>query len=524
MKRIIYVFFLLTFFSFFVNRTLGQPIPLWNYTINITPNSDIAYDVANDSSNNIIVVGYDYTPGTYQWRIMKFYPDGRSMWNYTDNSTRYTIYPQSVAVDNESNIIAVGLDTPVYGDSRWRIMKLAPDKTSLWNYTDNISTGSDKAQSVAVDNESNIIVAGWDNSTGNLQWRIMKLDKDKNSLWNYTDNPSSYDEWAYGVAIDKQNNIIAVGFDNKYGIGDSDWRIMKLDKDKNEIWNYTPKLSSGSDVAWDVAVDGFDNIIVVGSEFVNGADYRWKIMKIAPDRTSLWNYTDNPKSNDVDRAYGVDIDNNNNIIVVGTDRNLTSPVNNQWRIIKIAPDGTSLWNHTINISSGRDEAWSVAVDKENNFIVVGYDANTTPANNEWTIMKFSDVPVCGDGKFEPWKGEECEKSLPNRDAPCPRYAKCNETCNCEDFRPRMLGCNYFDYCENGHVPNVPGSPCIFGMFANCWTAETDTAIITLINDTCQDESWANHTWMTCPNGTASCGNGYCETGETHFSCLGDCPS
>jgi len=521
MKRIISVFFLLTFLSFFATKTLGEPILLWNHSINITPDPDEAYSVANDSSNNYIVVGYDYLQKLYQWRIMKFASDGTPQWNYTENSTWYKSFATSVAVDKDNNITVVGWDNKT-GDNEWRIMKFDPNEKSLWNYTANFSLGDDRAQSVAVDKDNNIIVAGYDNLTGNPEWNIMKLDKNKNSIWNYTYNPSPYFDKAYGVAVDKDNNITAVGFDNS--TGDYEWRIMKLDKNKNLLWSITTKLSSGSDIAQGVAIDKDNNIIVVGYQYVGIGDDQWRIMKLAPNGTSLWNYTDNP-STSPDWAQAVAIDNYNNIIVVGNDYNLTPP-NNEWRIMKFDPNGKSLWNYSLNISTGYDKALGVAVDKDNNYIVVGFDRITV--NDEWTIMKISDAPVCGDGKYEPLKDEECENATLNRDAPCKPYAKCNNTCQCEDFGPTMLGCNYYDYCDNGHVPNNPGTPCLFDRHGNCWTEETDPAIITLINDTCQDGSWANHTWMSCPYGTASCGshgegNGICETGESHISCPADCP-
>jgi uncharacterized delta-60 repeat protein len=511
MKKIIYVFFLLAFFSFFAARTFGEPIHIWNHSINITPGPDIAFDIANDSSNNIIVVGYEFLQKIYQWKMMKLGPDGSFQWDYTENSNWYNSVAQSVAVDKDNNIIVAGYDNST-GDTDWRIMKFYPNGASIWNYTPpKLSYTADRAQAVAVDKDNNIIVAGYDNSTGNLEWRIIKLDKDKNYIWDYTYNPSPYSDQAYGVAVDKDNNITVVGFDNS--TGDQEWTIIKLDKDKNLLWRITTKLSPYSDGAEGVAVDKDNNIIVVGWESVSSGDQQWRIMKLAPNGTSLWNYTDNPSPNK-EYPLNAGIDNNNNIIVVGFDGNLTSPVNNQWRIIKLASDKTSLWNYSLNISPDNDKAQSIAVDKDNNYIVVGYDKNTgIPRNEEWTIMKFSDPPVCGDGKFEPWKGEECDSSF-NHDAPCPPFAKCNDTCQCDDFGPNMLGCNYYDYCENGHVPNNLGTPCIFGMHDNCWTAETDEAIKTLINDTCQDGGWANHTWMTCPNGTADCGNPYCETGES----------
>ncbi|MDI6826818.1 MAG: hypothetical protein QMD36_06615, partial [Candidatus Aenigmarchaeota archaeon] len=67
---IILSFFMLLFFVH--NACAGASyISISNYTVDLSPDYDVAYDVAIDSNNDIIVVGYDKSPGDAQWRIMK---------------------------------------------------------------------------------------------------------------------------------------------------------------------------------------------------------------------------------------------------------------------------------------------------------------------------------------------------------------------------------------------------------------------------------------------------------------------
>ena len=86
---------------------------------------------------------------------------------------------------------------------------------------------------------------------------------------------------------------------------------------------------------------------------------------------------------------GVAVDSHNNITLVGYD-NATGSY--EWRIIKLGYDGVSLWNYTENFSDDDDYATSVAVDQEDNAMIVGFvHASQSEHQYEWRVMKFSPV-------------------------------------------------------------------------------------------------------------------------------------
>ncbi|MDI6826810.1 MAG: hypothetical protein QMD36_06575, partial [Candidatus Aenigmarchaeota archaeon] len=164
----------------------------------------------------------------------------------------------------------------------------------------------------------------------------------------------------------------------------------------------------------------------------------------------------------------------------------------------------------------------VAVDSNDNIIVVGYD--NSPGNPQWRIMKFYEPAVCGDGNYEPLKGEECDWSV--GDDPCPHYAYCNISCQCHDFRPEMSGCDYYDYCINGTDATNPTESCCeqkplgsgitieccltgglpsdcsspfavrnqnaIAKYDYCWIEDYD------ITDVCIDNLYWDHWYGTCP--------------------------
>jgi len=102
--------------------------------------------------------------------------------------------------------------------------------------------------------------------------------------------------------------------------------------------------------------------------------------------------------------------------------------------------------------------------------------------------------VCGDGVKT--VGEECDYSAPNPDDPCQHYEYCDLTCSCYDFRPDMAGCNYYDYCTNGHDPDNPTIPCSSNWDIYCYTA--DSIQVDRVRNICIDTAFTDHWWRTCP--------------------------
>ena len=114
-------------------------------------------------------------------------------------------------------------------------------------------------------------------------------------------------------------------------------------------------------------------------------------------------------------------------------------------------------------------------------------STTTPTSTTSTTTTIS---VCGDRQINP--PEQCDIGILLPDDPdnaCESYEYCNSTCKCHNFKPEMLGCNFFDMCNAGpcdwNLPNV-----------NCYseTVQSDPSYKSIIESLCQDASFRNHTW------------------------------
>jgi uncharacterized delta-60 repeat protein len=207
-----------TGFDFTVARYSPGGDLLWQKSINGTANSaDIAVSVAVDGPGNVIAAGTTRNAGTGgDFTVMKFNPDGVSLWQQALNGTSSgDDFAASVAVDGQGNAVAAGSTANAGADHDMTVAKFGPDGLPLWVRSFHGSAnGFNEADSVAVDAQGNIAAAGRTQNDGaNLDFTAAKLDPEGDLLWVRTldGNPSRNDN-AAAVAVDAQGNVVAAGF------------------------------------------------------------------------------------------------------------------------------------------------------------------------------------------------------------------------------------------------------------------------------------------------------------------------
>ncbi|MDI6826519.1 MAG: hypothetical protein QMD36_05050, partial [Candidatus Aenigmarchaeota archaeon] len=427
--------------------------------------------VAVDSNDNIIVVGYDNSPGNAQWRIMKFDSNLNSLRNYTVNPSSSYDYAYAVVNKTNDEIIVVGMDRNATS-TQWRIMKFNSSLDSIRNYTTNDSAGVDEARGVAVDSNDNIIVVGYDNSPGNAQWRIMKFDSNLNSLKNYTyNNPDNTgSDIAWDVAVDSNDNIIVVGYDNSPG--NYQWRIMKFNSSLDSTWNYTTNDSPYADMARGVAVDSNDSIIVVGYDNVT-TSYEWRIMKfVSCDYNSTicsicgynWTGTECCEPND---NYVEILPYDNQLCVAGSNKTCESLTS------------CDVWNiGSLYFCNNTDYKWHPGSGTDHQCNVSDWNSCPSPCQRKRDILNCSgnlgelgdcnldsgdDIQPCGAGNNCSGNGVcgpglcdftyRCSLGIGDNYYGVYGQYRCQGTCdvngNCENATNCDLCTNYDQYCENG---------------------------------------------------------------------------
>jgi len=216
---------------------------LWTVTTNGTPHQyATAYSITADSNGNLIAVGEITTTTTSDWLIRKYDPNGKLIWSKTGivpSTPAHPVEARTVAIDKTTeNIVLAGCS--YQGNYNWHIRMYGPAGNAIWQKT--ISGGAnrkDKAIGVAIDSRGYIIVAGYvdapnDSTTpyegGNMHFRVLSRQGIDQCGVTYA-SPSGLGSAAYAVAVDKDDNIVVAGYEDRTDLGQGlNWLVRKYER------------------------------------------------------------------------------------------------------------------------------------------------------------------------------------------------------------------------------------------------------------------------------------------------------
>lgn len=208
--------------------------------------------------------------------------------------------------------------------------------------------------------------------------------KSQNIIWERTFDTGQRDN-AYGIATDKERNVIVTGFTyggvNNY----EDWLTIKYNLDGDTLWARIFDASS-YDRAYCVTTDFIGNVIVTGITSTDSTCYDFCTVKYDPDGNIMWIRTFSNDDDNIEETHSAAVDSKGNIIVTGFTFFISSGYSYDYQTIKYDPDGNVIWVRTYD-GGWNDSAEAVAVDDSDNVIVTGYsDSNI---NWDWLTIKYS---------------------------------------------------------------------------------------------------------------------------------------
>jgi len=306
-------------------------VSLWTNRYNGLGNGfDWATSVAVDGSNNVIVTGYSAAngsfPNNYDYVTIKYSSTGVPLWtnryngpgNSDDNAT-------AMAVDGNNDVIVTGGSLGNGSSNDYATIKYSSEGVPLWtNRYNGPGNGNDSSCAVAVDGSNNVIVTGYSAANGsvpfNYDYVTIKYSNTGVPLWtNRYNGPGNSDDNATAVAVDSSNNVIVTGYSDVEGgyVGNYDYTTIKYSSAGVPLWtNSYNGPGNGNDVAYAVAVDGSNNVIVTGNSY-NGANNDYATIKYSNVGVPLWTNRYNGPGNGDDYAKAVTLDRSGNIIVTG---------------------------------------------------------------------------------------------------------------------------------------------------------------------------------------------------------------
>lgn len=267
-------------------------------------------------------------------------------------------------------------------------------------------TGSDAINDVAVDTQGNIYVCGYCttdvdfdpgpgviNLTGANSF-VAKYDANGNYIW------ASRSAGGIALAVDKNANVYLTGHSVQSTGNANDTYITKLNS--TGVWQWNKRVGGSSeDIAWSIAVDGDDNVIVGGSFLSNvididpgpnvynlyrqGGGFDVFLIKLNTTGDFVWG-----GAVTAEYPYDIKTDAANNIYVTGLfagtvdfdpgpgTYNLTSATSaSDAFICKLNPAGQLTWAKQLAGASGSFSfAKAMALDNSGNVYTSGYISGT----------------------------------------------------------------------------------------------------------------------------------------------------
>ncbi|HID31875.1 MAG TPA: hypothetical protein EYP24_00670 [bacterium (Candidatus Stahlbacteria)] len=309
---------------------------------------DFGYGCVVDRNGDIITVGYTFKGSTLNDAlIIKYNQFGDSIWTRQyDIDQRDFLF--NVAIDSQNNIIITG-SSGIYGvNYDLLVMKLTESGDTVWSRK--LYGGADKdwGQDIATDRNGDIIVAG----VYNMQWFVGKISPQGDTVWTRSYPVGE----AWGLAVDGMNNIVVVG---KVSNGsDDDILVIKYTPQGDTIWSRRFDLG-GSEYGRDITLNQSGEFVIGGRQ-----DRKALAVKIDKDGNLIWwrSYV----HSDDDNINRVTIDTSGNILMAGYTHI------NGCDILVIALDslGNEIWYQAYGIGN-YDFACGIDADGGSNFYIVG---------------------------------------------------------------------------------------------------------------------------------------------------------
>ncbi len=190
-------------------------------------------------------------------------------------------------------------------------------------------------------------------------------------------------ESAWDIAIDALNNTYVIGYTNSFGVESNELCLIKFNSSGVE-WNRTFGGIYG-DIGRSVALDSFNNIYIAGTteSYGAGGSDIW-LLKINSTEGVEWNHTWGGM--DEELGWCVTLDSQNNPYVAGSTKSFGEG-DYDICLVKFNSSGV-VWNYTCG-GIDDDRAYGLTLDPLGNAYVVGYTESFGIGKDDLFLVKFN---------------------------------------------------------------------------------------------------------------------------------------
>lgn len=386
-------------FRNFQNALKGNKNPeYFDLFYNWSSGDNVISSIIRNSKGEYYICGYDQSAGDYDWRILKTDKYGNQLWNRTYRWSSGDDYIVNAEIDSQDNVVFVGSKyVPFSSRHEWTILFLnGTDDTQIWNKSFAITTQIDRARDAAFDSAGDIIVVGQYEAVpvnDAPDWMIKKLNRTNgDEIWSKSygwDTNTQY-EIPYGVVVDSLDEITIAGASDYvcYPFACVEWRVLKTNSTGDEVWNKSIRwYNTTMTPSAGIALDSEENPVVAGVARLSSSVEDFGVIKLQKeDGAQIWNSTLDFGEDD-ESAYSMVLDSSDNAILGG----YAGPgLDWSWAIAKVDADGNEVWQRTINFTALRDSLSKIALDSDNAIIAGGKQRKPGGGvNDDWRIIKLT---------------------------------------------------------------------------------------------------------------------------------------
>jgi len=265
---------------------------------------DEAYSLVQTSDGGYALAGYtnSFGAGGSDFWLIKTDSQGNMKWMQTYGGTNYDS-AWSIRETSDGGYVLAGETRPGAGWSDYLLVKTNSNGNMLWSKTYG-GTKSDSAFCVVQASDGGYAVVGYTLSygAGGADFWLVKTDASGNKLWAKTYGGSSGD-YAYSLVQASDAGYTLTGYTYSFGAGNADFWLVKTDSAGNMQWSKTYG-GTNNDYSRSIVKTSDNCYVIVGYTYsfgVGGTDY-W-LVKTDASGNLQWDETYG--GTNYDSAYAV---------------------------------------------------------------------------------------------------------------------------------------------------------------------------------------------------------------------------
>ncbi|MFM2267312.1 MAG: hypothetical protein RL757_753, partial [Bacteroidota bacterium] len=279
---------------------------------NAANGNDVATTLKTDTWGNVYVAAVSETPTTASdFLLLKLNTNGVLLWQKRYDYAGLFEIPAALAFDNNNNVLIVGASASDFTNWDYTIVKYTPEGI-LQNVVRNNAAGAGFDQPVAAkrDPSGNFYVVGKASSDGvNYNIKTVKFNPDLSLAWVRTYDASGREDAAKDLAIDDDGNVVVAGYSTKSN-GLKEITLIKYNTDGNTEWIHkqAAKDDSGDAIAKSLDIDDDGKVYFLAEEKGTANSKDVVAMKLNTNGAVEWSQHLNTSADETPTHIAVDAD------------------------------------------------------------------------------------------------------------------------------------------------------------------------------------------------------------------------